>query len=350
MGIVIMNTFNIFVTDIISSYEFIIFVMFGFIYLLSFVTFEPITIFLNSNHKIFEDLLISIMTGIMLPFGLLISIQLLNNESNIQSYIIYLTSLYYAHITETVDLLFVLSIALLAALFIIYIIACSYSFYKRCNNEKQVIIVRGVPGVGKISYIISKEYKDCEIDEFKTCYWQNYYGKGLSYKYRPNETKQAELWSLMRFINSIVRRIPRIYIVSTFEKKWQYEVYVYLAQIMRYNVRIVELECPDVRHLKYFQQRSTHNVPFSRALRIYNDWEYDERAILQDPYIEPDLKGDSIPLNDNNITKQSLDKELDEYFKSDKQYNKKEYIVDNRVRSQYTINYVDDDDKNLFGL
>lgn len=351
MGIATINPFNTIFNSIILSYEFTVLCMFIFIYLLQFINIGSIINFINNNHEIFENLLISVITGITVPFGLLIVFQVFNQNNYIEPLIIYSLSLYYSYNTNTIDLLLLLSCLSLCTLFIIYMIACTYSFYRKCNKEKEVIIIRGVPGIGKVSYITSQEYAECDTDNFKLCYWQNYYGKGLSYKYRPNETKQAEIWSLIQFLNAVVSRIPRIYIVSTFEKKWQYEVYVYLAHIMRYKIKIVELECRDIRHLKYFQQRSQHDVPLSRSLRIYNDWEYDERAILQDPYIDPNLKGDSIPLNDNNVNEAVLDKELEEYFKNNGNYvNNKDNIIDNRIRSDYMINYVSNDDRDLLNL
>jgi hypothetical protein len=215
--------------------------------------------------------------------------------------------------------------------------------------DKTVTIIRGVPGIGKTSYIASLEYEYCNSNDYKVCYWQYYYGKGYKYKYRPNETKQAELWSLMLFINYLVRRISRVYVVSTFEKLWQYEIYIYLAKLMKYNVKIIELECINERYLQHFQQRSTHSIPLTRALRIFNEWDYDERAVLQDAYIEPDLLGDSIPTYDNttNIT---LNIDLDEYRKGNNKKDNKNKKVDNRIRTSYIINDITDYDKELFGL
>jgi hypothetical protein len=351
MGVVTISPINILFNNIFNSYEFIVFLIFITLYTFQFINIGPLINFINNNDKVIEDFIISIITGIMFPFGLVAMMEILHYNSYLDTFIIYILTLYYSYNTNTIDLLLLLSLFSVIGLFIIYIIGCTYSFYRKCNNEKQVIIVRGVPGSGKVSYIVSQEYNDCDVDNFKLCYWQNFYGKGLSYKYRPNETKQAELWSLMRFINASIRRIPRIYIVSTFERKWQYDIYVCLAQIMRYKVKIIELECRDLRDLRYFQLRSTHNIPFSRAERIFNDWEYDERAILQDPYIDPNLKGDSIPLNDNSITEKTLDKELYDYFNgNNKIKNNTERKIDNRQRSLYNISYVSDDDKYLLGL
>jgi hypothetical protein len=337
MGVVSINPFNTNLTNIFSSYELGLVYIIGIIYVLQY--------FIDTIS--YENILISIISGTMIPFGILLIFEIFNS-SYIQPLLLYTFSLYYSYYTETMDIVLLLSLSGLAIIFFSYIIACTYSFFKKCSKNKVVTILRGVPGIGKTSYIASVEYEYCNSNDYKVCYSQYYYGKGYKYKYRPNETKQAELWSLLLFIKSIFRRIPRIYVVSTFEKLWQYEIYVYLAKLMKYNVKIIELECINERYLRHFQQRSTRSVPLTRALRIFNEWEYDERAILQDPYIEPDLLGDCIPTYDNT-TSMTLDIDLDEYRKGN---NKKDNNnkLDNRIRTDYFITNITECDKEIFGL
>jgi hypothetical protein len=343
MGVVTINPFNALITNIFFSYEFSVIYIFGIIYILQY--------FMETIN--YENLIISLISGIMLPFSIILILELFNNNYY-QPILIYSFSLYYAYYTETIDIILMFSLFGLFIIFLSFIVGYFYSFYKKYAIEKTVTIIRGVPGIGKTSYIASMEYDYDDNNDYKVCYWQYYYGKGLKYKYRPNETKQAELWTLMLFINYMIRRISRIYVVSTFENIWQYDIYIYLAKIFKYKVKIVELECINKQYLQHFQQRSNRNIPLSRAIRIFNDWQYDERAILQDPFIEPELLGDSIPIYDNTNSI-SLDKELEAYFRNPLDNNKNNTnnankICDNRIRTNYIISNISEYDKELFGL
>jgi hypothetical protein len=217
----------------------------------------------------------------------------------------------------------------------IYLFSLLYSCFNKKTTKKTVTIVRGVPGIGKESYVVWREFENNDGGTYRISYWQNYFGRGKNYKYDPRLVKTAEMCSLNEYIKYLVSRIDRIYVLSTFEKTWQYEIYVTLAKIFRYECNIVEIECLDERELRYFQMRSKKNIPYDKCLRIFNEWEYDKRAILQEPY-KDDCEGDSIPLY-GSINEEELDSELEQYRKGylqndyDNEYNYHEYIRTNTV-------------------
>ena len=348
MGVVTFNPFNTLITNIITSYEFSIILIFGLFYIIQELYNSN---FVQNNYETLLNLFISISTGIMFPVGLILLYNIFNNyESIINIILVYSFTIYYSYFTNTLDIILLLSIIILSFTLVGYFIGSCFSFYNRCRQEKIVIIVRGVPGIGKTSYVASQELKICD-NNFKVCYWQHYYGKGNKYRYRPNETKQAELWTIMQFLNYMTRRIPRIYILSSFEQKWQYDIYVYLSLIMGYKCKIIELECLNHRYLQHFQQRSTHNVPLTRSLRIFNDWQYDERSIIQDPFIEPELQGDCIPTYNTDITKETLDHELDIYHMGHyKNNNTNNYKYNSQIRSNIIIDHISNNDRTFIGL
>lgn len=230
----------------------------------------------------------------------------------------------------------------------LYLFALAYSFFVNRNMNKTVTIVRGVPGIGKFNFVVWQEYESEEASEFKICSWQDYFGKGASYKYNPRLVKEVENKSLNDFIQYMIKGIRRIYILSTFEKVWQYRVYVELARLFGYNCRIVELECRDMRDLKYFQMRSKHNVPYDKAVRIFNEWEVDDDAVLCEPY-KDDCVGDSIPLY-GSVNKEKLDNELEKYRKGYIQNDFNDCEIEEKNRSDMIVPHMSSFNRRYVGL
>jgi hypothetical protein len=195
------------------------------------------------------------------------------------------------------------------------------------NTEKRVIIVRGVPGIGKKSYAEWRELHKEQVGHYTICNWARIFEKwsdiGMRYEYDPLRVREADHRLMRTYIRSLSARIDRIYVVHTFEKMWQYNPYVELAGIHGYTVEIVELLCHTKRELRHFNKRSIHNVPMEKSLRVFLEWHGDKRAIVQHPYLEPEISvnGDSIPLHleteeDRKKMEVQLDRELEAYKKN----------------------------------
>jgi hypothetical protein len=279
-------TFNIFNYN--HLYESIL----GIIVLFSLYTFNYISNnidglykFTSINADIYYNLFLSSIVGFMFPFGLLYIYHYIDSYLFI---ILYTILLYY---TSNIDFLFLLLLSCFIFVCILYLIGCLFGIYKNCSVDKEIIIIRGVPGIGKKYFIGYNELFIHSAGKFNICYWQDYFGIGDNYKFNVLNIKKAEMWSIIRFITYLSKKINRIYIISTFEYKWQYDVYVYIGLLMGYNYKIVELVCNNLDELKLYQQRSTHNIPYSRSLKVFNEWENDDRCIKYKPYINDNNKG-----------------------------------------------------------
>jgi hypothetical protein len=193
--------------------------------------------------------------------------------------------------------------------------------------ERRIVIVRGVPGVGKHSYVSWRELNDEYRGQYALCDWSKFFEKWNSdtevfeYDYDPLRVREADHYMFSRAVRAINKRMNRIYVVHTFEKKWSYEPYILLAQSNGYTVEIVELVCKNKRELRHFNHRSIHNVPLKKSIRVFALWQRDRRALLQEPYLEAEIgeNGDSIPLHfssekEREEYRRRLDTELDEYF------------------------------------
>lgn len=193
------------------------------------------------------------------------------------------------------------------------------------SSEKRVIIVRGVPGIGKKTYVEWRElHKEVE-GTYTICNWTKIFERwsdsGIVYNYDPTRVREADNRLMRTYISALSEKVDRVYVVHTFEKMWQYNPYVDLANLHGYEVEIVELLCRGKRELRHFNRRSVHNVPMEKSLRVFTEWHNDKRSIVQEPYFESSIaeNGDSVPLHldteeERQLFRSKLDKELEDYF------------------------------------
>ena len=185
------------------------------------------------------------------------------------------------------------------------------------NNEKEVIIVRGVPGVGKDSYVYNKEKNTNNI--FTIISNDQFFTKNDTYTFSNQDITRSDSDCLNKYLNNLVLGVNKIYITNVNNKRWMYENYIKLANINNYKVSIIELYCNDYDELKFFNKRSLHNVPLKYSKNVFKTWQKDINSKCIQPYFgsfDQILQGDSLPYPIK--TKKQLDLELIEYFdKSD---------------------------------
>ena len=181
---------------------------------------------------------------------------------------------------------------------------------KKDKPKYLVTIIRGLPGSGKTNLVYNlEEYRE---KVYSICNSNDYFYDDGSYRFNSKQINNSENYCFNKFLNSMKDKIGRIYVLGNFNKKWMYENYKLAAELNNYNVRVIEMDCPSKNHLKYFNVRCKYNFPLKKALTVYKEWEIDEDALLQEPYIE-ELPGDSLP-SLKKITKEQLDKELDNFL------------------------------------
>lgn len=155
-------------------------------------------------------------------------------------------------------------------------------------TDKKLKIIRGVPGIGKRSYVYYLEHGLNR--EFTVCDINDYFTKKDNYNFIGKELAKAEADTMNCFINAMKNKDARIYLIGTFEKTWMYKNYLDLAEINGYSVDITELECKNIAELKHFNKRSKHNIPYSKSLKSYTDWENDSVAYKRCPYLQDNTK------------------------------------------------------------
>ena len=187
-----------------------------------------------------------------------------------------------------------LSLSFLGSMMLLQFGLVFYNFYKiigiknRVPNlyvpkDKKVKIIRGVPGVGKRNYVY---YLENELNrEFVVIDVNDFFTNGEDYKFDGKKLAEAESDSMNCFMHALKNKDKRIYVIGTFEKKWMYKNYIELAKMSGYEVNVTELECVGTHELKHYNNRSNHEVPYSKSLKAYNSWENAEDAYKRVPYL-----------------------------------------------------------------
>lgn len=164
---------------------------------------------------------------------------------------------------------------------------------KEAADEKIVYIIRGVPGSGKKHLVYHMEHE--QTDTYSLCDKNDYFvSEGGEFKFDGKNIARAENYSKMRFLNSIHSGINRIYVIGYFNELWMYEEYKKLAEMNNYEVKVIEITCPDVEHLRHFNKRNIYKPPFSKSKSSFNNWETDPDSYIQEAYLD-NSPGDVVP-------------------------------------------------------
>lgn len=214
------------------------------------------------------------------------------------------------------------------------------------DNKKEVIIVRGVPGVGKNTYVYTEEKNTNNI--FTIVSNDQFFTTNNDYIFSRKDITKAENCCFNKYYNNLILGINKIYVTNVNNEKWMYENYIKLANTYGYHVRFVELYCSDKDTLFYFNKRSSKNVPLTYSKNVYKNWEQDNRFIYVEPYIGnyyKRLQGDSLPYP--KTTFPNLNKELDDYMNRSNIENTDENTDEIKYKKiNSSINYISLNDIN----
>lgn len=172
------------------------------------------------------------------------------------------------------------------------------------KDPPELIIMRGVPGSGKTTWarVNCPDAVMCCNDEFhmKMVGHMNMIPDGFEtrpstevrhgfvYEYQWDPKRQGEAaeacMAAMLDVMAQQKLLPEpkldIVVANTNVKRWMYENYVAMGNMMGYRVRIVEMRCDTIEQVRLCMQRCIHGVPLDTIARMAVEMEHDSRAEL----------------------------------------------------------------------
>lgn len=176
------------------------------------------------------------------------------------------------------------------------------------HSNRRVIIMRGVPGSGKLHHI--NDYIKNNPEETVRCVsdYDFYYTDPDEFVYQHGREDEARAYCMTNFLNNLDEKPDTIFIYNTNAQRWEYENYITLARKHSYEVEIWTVPCNNIRELGYYQSRNQYGVPLSYARKIYERWEDDPCETFLETYHPPTYARKSV------VSVEELDKQLSDYM------------------------------------
>jgi predicted kinase len=142
---------------------------------------------------------------------------------------------------------------------------------------KRCIIMRGLPGSGKSTWIQENE------PNFYSYSADHYHTKGGVYQFDPSKVREAHNWCLGRFAQGSSDGCPQIAVDNTNVRAFEFAPYYRLAEAFGYQVDIVWVIAPIEKCIL----RNVHGVPpetiqrMARSFEPIPDW-WNVRMIVKE--------------------------------------------------------------------
>lgn len=135
----------------------------------------------------------------------------------------------------------------------------------RTSNQKQLIIMRGIPGSGKstLANELGAEGTVLSSDEF----W------GPDYDFDSSRTGEAHLWNQNRVKQALEQGISPIVVDNTNVSFYEFKPYVEMAQKHNYNIVFAEPDTPWKFNAEELAARNQHNVPLDVIKGMIGRWD-----------------------------------------------------------------------------
>jgi len=129
-----------------------------------------------------------------------------------------------------------------------------------------LVIMRGLPGSGK-STLVRHTYGQSPV--FST---DDFFMEDGKYNFRPWLIGQAHNENMCKVMEAMMDDIPVIVVDNTNTQRWEYSVYLYMAQAMGYAVEINDLYDGGLTDKELFE-RNTHGVPLEAIAKMRERYE-----------------------------------------------------------------------------
>ena len=168
--------------------------------------------------------------------------------------------------------------------------------------------MRGLPGSGKTSWI--HNYMLTENKPYYICSYEYFFNEK-----NPRDLPRSYNLCFKQYIEYLYVGKNYIFIDNPNIEKWEYNNYITLGKLFNYDIKTIEIECPNEDYLGVYRDRCKNNITLKKMESLYHRWQKDDELIqIKEPYINFSESGDSLPYPKKTLTE--LNNELDKYFLS----------------------------------
>lgn len=140
---------------------------------------------------------------------------------------------------------------------------------------KSAIILRGLPGSGKSTYITMSDWSEYECEPLICSADHFFINEEGIYRFEQGGLNAAHEACFEIFQEAILSGHSLVILDNTNSKRWEYQKYVALANLHGYDVQIIHI-ISDLT-AKELAQRNSHDVPKYVIRQMMARFEEDER-------------------------------------------------------------------------
>ena len=150
------------------------------------------------------------------------------------------------------------------------------NWYKKSQQSKTMVIVRGVSGSGKTQ--LAKELSEDGVVLSTDDY---FYDDEGNYNFEPGKLSEAHQWNRNRTEEIMGNDVPLVIIDNTSTRLWEMKNYVELAQKYGYEVKFVQPDWhPELYdkegkwNFDFLKGKNIHGVPDKSLQKMIDRYEY----------------------------------------------------------------------------
>ena len=142
---------------------------------------------------------------------------------------------------------------------------------------KTVIIVRGVPGCGKTTYVVELA-ENLELQhgvKVEICSADDYFkdANGV-YRYDPTKKAQAHQFCMWKFLRALLHNKSGLIVAdNTFIHGWEYHNYALAAKLAGWDCEVHEFRVKTIGQINACHKRCSHDVPLDAIARMAVEFE-----------------------------------------------------------------------------